>query len=118
MSDESTRTSAGRRYVLTVLKLVVSVALLAFLFSRIDTARLWDSAWQNGNGNRTMTVKALTQPALIGCYKKKSFLESYWLTQIAPHLKNLPAQPGAGGAAPRGARKGAAPRRGRHGRPK
>jgi len=44
MSDESTRTSAGRRYVLTVLKLVVSVALLAFLFSRIDTARLWDSA--------------------------------------------------------------------------
>lgn len=44
MSDESTRSSAGRRYVFMAVKLTVSAALLAILFSRIDTARLWTSA--------------------------------------------------------------------------
>ena len=44
MSDEFTRWSNGRRYLLTAAKLAVSVALLALLFSRIDTARLWSSA--------------------------------------------------------------------------
>jgi uncharacterized membrane protein YbhN (UPF0104 family) len=44
MSDESTRSSIGRRSFVMAAKLVVSVALLAFLFSRIDTARLWTTA--------------------------------------------------------------------------
>ena len=35
-----------RRYVVMAVKLAVSVALLAFLFSRIDVARLWASARQ------------------------------------------------------------------------
>ena len=37
-------TSGGRRYVFLALKLSVSVALLAVLFSRIDIGRLWSSA--------------------------------------------------------------------------
>jgi hypothetical protein len=36
--------SSGRRYAITALKLVVSVVLLWFLFSRIDMGRLWASA--------------------------------------------------------------------------
>ncbi len=39
-------TSAGRRYVILALKISVSIVLLAILFSRIDAARLWNSAKQ------------------------------------------------------------------------
>jgi uncharacterized membrane protein YbhN (UPF0104 family) len=45
MSDEDPRpSSARRRYALSAIKLTVSVALLAFLFSRLDTSRLWEGA--------------------------------------------------------------------------
>jgi glycosyltransferase 2 family protein len=44
MSDESTRSSFGRRFLLMAGKITVSVALLALLFSRIDAARLWTTA--------------------------------------------------------------------------
>ncbi len=37
-------TSAGRRYVILALKISVSIVLLAILFSRIDAARLWETA--------------------------------------------------------------------------
>jgi len=37
-------TSAGRRYVILALKISVSLILLAILFSRIDLARLWETA--------------------------------------------------------------------------
>ncbi|HZP47920.1 MAG TPA: lysylphosphatidylglycerol synthase transmembrane domain-containing protein [Vicinamibacterales bacterium] len=37
-------TSTGRRSVILALKISVSIVLLAFLFSRIDAARLWNSA--------------------------------------------------------------------------
>src|SRR3954469_9645645 len=43
---EHPQTPAARRYLVTVVKLVVSFALLAFLLSRIDTARLWANARQ------------------------------------------------------------------------
>src|SRR5262245_1489108 len=43
MSDESTRTSPGRRYTLMTAKIAVSFVLLAFLFSRIDLRELWSS---------------------------------------------------------------------------
>jgi uncharacterized membrane protein YbhN (UPF0104 family) len=47
MSDEDPRpSSARRRYVMSAIKLTVSVALLAFLFSRLDTSRLWEGARQ------------------------------------------------------------------------
>jgi hypothetical protein len=41
MSSEHSTPSASRRYALVALKLAVSVALLALLFSRIDVGRLW-----------------------------------------------------------------------------
>ena len=46
MPPEQPQTPAPRRYIVTAVKLVVSVALLAFLLSRIDTARLWANARQ------------------------------------------------------------------------
>jgi uncharacterized membrane protein YbhN (UPF0104 family) len=44
MADEDSRPSVARRYALSALKLTVSVALLAVLFSRLDTSRLWEGA--------------------------------------------------------------------------
>ena len=44
MAAERPEASPTRQYALMAIKLVVSVALLAFLFSRIDVARLWASA--------------------------------------------------------------------------
>src|SRR4051812_29115186 len=35
---------ARRRYTIAALKLTVSIALLALLFSRLDTSRLWEGA--------------------------------------------------------------------------
>ena len=46
MPPEQPQTSAPRRYAITALKLAVSVALLSFLLSRIDIARLWANARQ------------------------------------------------------------------------
>src|SRR5215471_1279023 len=44
MSDQHPKKSAGRRYATMALKLAVSIALLAFLFSRVDVAQLWADA--------------------------------------------------------------------------
>jgi uncharacterized membrane protein YbhN (UPF0104 family) len=45
MPDEDPRpSSARRRYAMSAIKLTVSVALLAILFSRLDTSRLWEGA--------------------------------------------------------------------------
>jgi glycosyltransferase 2 family protein len=44
MPDESTPSPLGRRVLVMAAKIAVSIALLAFLFSKIDTARLWASA--------------------------------------------------------------------------
>jgi glycosyltransferase 2 family protein len=44
MPPENIQTSPARRYLMTAVKLAVSAALLAFLFSRIDVGRLWASA--------------------------------------------------------------------------
>ncbi len=46
MLPEQPQTPASRRYIVTAVKLAVSIALLAFLLSRIDTARLWANARQ------------------------------------------------------------------------
>ena len=45
-SEPTDTTAAARRYALLALKLGVSVALLALVFSRIDAARLWATARQ------------------------------------------------------------------------
>jgi uncharacterized membrane protein YbhN (UPF0104 family) len=44
MPDDSAPASTGRRVVVMIAKIAVSIALLAFLFSKIDTSRLWTSA--------------------------------------------------------------------------
>jgi uncharacterized membrane protein YbhN (UPF0104 family) len=44
MAAEQPEASPSRQYALMAIKLAVSVALLAFLFSRIDVTRLWASA--------------------------------------------------------------------------
>src|SRR5262249_31480296 len=44
MPDESPSSSISRRVLVMAAKIAVSVALLAFLFSKIDPARLWASA--------------------------------------------------------------------------
>src|SRR6185503_3379110 len=44
MSPEPPPTSSARRYLMTAVKLAVSVVLLAILLSRIDTGKLWAGA--------------------------------------------------------------------------
>jgi uncharacterized membrane protein YbhN (UPF0104 family) len=44
MSAEQSESSPARRYVLLAVKLSVSIALLAILFSRIEVGALWDKA--------------------------------------------------------------------------
>ncbi len=46
MPEEPTQPSSIRRYLLIAVKFVVSVALLALLFSRIDVTQLWASVRQ------------------------------------------------------------------------
>ena len=46
MSDEPTRSSAGRRYAIMAAKIAVSLLLLYFLFSRVDVGELWADARQ------------------------------------------------------------------------
>ena len=45
MRAEHPEGSPTRQYALMAIKLAVSVALLAFLFSRIDLGQLWASAF-------------------------------------------------------------------------
>jgi uncharacterized membrane protein YbhN (UPF0104 family) len=79
MPDKSTRTSDGRHYLLTATKLTVSVALLAFLFSRIDTSRLWASA-------RSASVPWLI--AALGVYGV-NVLASTWRWQLLLEAQNV-----------------------------
>src|SRR4051812_30955566 len=58
MSSDQSDASSSRRYVLLALKLSVSIALLAVLFSRIDTGQLWSKA-------RTASVPWLLVAMLI-----------------------------------------------------
>lgn len=44
MPEETTAPSSSRQFVKTTVKVAVSLLLLAFLFSRVDIAKIWDSA--------------------------------------------------------------------------
>ena len=44
MPEETTAPSSSRQFVKTTVKVTVSLLLLAFLFSRVDIAKIWDSA--------------------------------------------------------------------------
>ena len=51
-------------------------------------ALLWESAWEEGNGDKTITnLSACDQGDLSEYYVKKTNLTSYRLTQIKAHLK-------------------------------
>ncbi len=53
-------------------------------------ALLWRSAWDAGGGDQKIKkIGELDRPDLIACYKPKSFLTSYWLTEVGAHLKGL-----------------------------
>ena len=57
-------------------------------------ALLWKSAWNEGGGNRTITADtALGQQALASRCQQKTFLASYWLTEVGAHLQGVPASP-------------------------
>jgi hypothetical protein len=69
-------------------------------------ALLWESAWAEGGGDQKITgqkLKEVSREDLINCYKPRTFLQSFLLTEIGGHLKGLD---GAGVAAP--AKKGTA----------
>ena len=57
-------------------------------------AHLWHSAWEEGKAQGKISpTRVLTHPELIKCYGSRTFLQSFFLTQIGPHLKGLPAAP-------------------------
>jgi hypothetical protein len=58
--------------------------------------RLWSSAWEEGQaGSKIRPTRLLTTTELINCYKSRTFLQSYWLTEIGDHLDGLPKSPAA-----------------------
>jgi hypothetical protein len=49
-------------------------------------AMLWDSAWKEGRGTKAMAgTAAITKPKLISLYSKRSFLQSYTLSDIGKY---------------------------------
>lgn len=59
-------------------------------------ALLWESAWKEGGGDRTISDVSASRPEdLKALYIKKNFLPSFLLTEIAEHLQDQ----GVGGAA-------------------
>jgi hypothetical protein len=62
-------------------------------------ARLWESAWVLGGGDKKLPTALVPQPALIDCYGKANFLKSFLLTEIGAQLKGVPTPP-PGGFAP------------------
>jgi hypothetical protein len=53
-------------------------------------ALLWESAWAEGGGDQK--IKKLTEQdrdKLVACYKPRSFLTSYLLTEIGAHLNGV-----------------------------
>jgi hypothetical protein len=56
-------------------------------------ARLWESAWVLGGGDKKLPTTLVPQPDLIDCYGKANFLKSYLLTEIGAQLKGVPPAP-------------------------
>ncbi|MCA1815211.1 MAG: hypothetical protein LC746_02165 [Acidobacteria bacterium] len=53
-------------------------------------ALLWESAWAEGVGDQKIkTLTELDRGDLVACYKPRTFLTSYLLTEIGAHLKGL-----------------------------
>jgi hypothetical protein len=65
-------------------------------------AHLWNSAWEQGDGDHTITDHDATDTqALIDLYSDRTFLPSHTLDEIGPLLDGA----AGGGAAPKGRRR-------------
>ena len=79
MSEDSAPPSPARRSLLMVVKLAVSIALLALLFSKIDMARLWATA-------RRASVPWLI--AALGVYAM-NVVASTWRWRLLLHAQDV-----------------------------
>src|SRR5262245_12112668 len=79
MPDETTPSSPGRRMLVMAAKVAVSVALLTFLFSKIDASRLWESA-------RKASVPWLV--AALGV-QAVNLIASTWRWQLLLHAQDV-----------------------------
>jgi len=58
----------------------------------ICLAQLWDSAWQEGDGDSNIrALGAVSEPALERLYQNADFLPSHTLNTIGPLLQGAPA---------------------------
>jgi len=63
-----------------------------FSSAALALADLWESAWSLGGGNQTIgNAGAIDRDDLIKLYGRKTFLESYYLKEIGPHLQGRTA---------------------------
>ena len=71
-------------------------------------AQLWDSAWDQGDGDQNVNQLGAIDPATLeNIYRPASFLPSHTLDTIGPDLGAVPANPGP----PRGSRAKSAPKK-------
>ncbi len=75
-SRNRSRVTALRRYVFIALKLAVSVALLALLFSRIEAAKLWASARQASVEWLTLALAVYFITVLVSVWRWSLLLEA------------------------------------------
>src|SRR5690242_1838633 len=85
MPSDGSHASSGRRYVLIALKLSVSIVLLAYLFSRVDMASLWDKA-------RNASVSWLVVALLLYGF---NVLVSTWRWHLLLQAQNVAISRGA-----------------------
>ena len=69
MPAEHSHASPARRYVFLAIKLAVSVALLALLFSRIEAAKLWASARQASLAWLTLAMAVYFVTVLVSVWR-------------------------------------------------
>jgi uncharacterized membrane protein YbhN (UPF0104 family) len=79
MSAESSSTSLARRVTLMAVKLVVSLGLLALLFSRVDVAKLWASARQASLSWMALALVVYFVTVLAGVWR-------WWVLLEAAHV--------------------------------
>ena len=85
MPPEQPNTSGPRRYAVTALKLAVSIALLSFLLSRIDLARLWANARQASIPWLAIALSVYLCTVLCSVWR-------WWLLLEAQHVSVPPRQ--------------------------
>ncbi len=86
MLPDSSRTSPARQYVVIAIKLATSVALLALLFSGIDTATLWASARQASIAWLTLALAVYFATVLVSVWRWSLLLEAQHVPMPARRL--------------------------------